>query len=138
VARLLIRRHGSGAGVGGNQGTIVITDSTFTGNLMGAMLHGHGTLTVRRSSMWGNSGALAVFSDSGNELLLINSTVTDNLGTTGGVRVVQSATLNNVTIFSNTRTSNLGPADWMPTILWRCPSAIRSSPTTSEAIVAAH
>lgn len=99
---------GSGAGVGGNQGTLSITDSTFTGNLMGAVQHGHGTLTVRRSSIWGNSGAPAVFSDSGNELHLINTTVTDNVGTTGGVRVVQSATLRNVTIFSNTRTSNFG------------------------------
>ncbi|MEM7587578.1 MAG: right-handed parallel beta-helix repeat-containing protein [Acidobacteriota bacterium] len=100
---LIVSSGGSGAGVAGS-GMAEILDSTFTGNFGGAIRHGDGTLIVRRSSIWGNMVTNAVLSDTNNQAFLYNTTITGNTGLFAGLRVINEATLRNVSIVGNEAT----------------------------------
>ena len=92
---------GSGAGVGGNGNSLVISNSTFTGNLRGAIQFGHGDAEVRDSVIWGNSGHYSIFGDSGSNMQVINTTVTMNSGFFSIIRFVVDGAINNSTVYGN-------------------------------------
>ncbi len=108
--------EGSGGGVS-NSGDITLTSSTITGNTStggsAGGIYNSGTLTIDRSMIDSNSatefGGGGIFNSSSGELVVSNSTISDNSvdGLGGGILNWSGATLivANSTISGNTATS---------------------------------
>ena len=99
---------GGGGGIYNSNGTIILNNSTVSGNTAtyytgGGIYNNHGTLTLNNSTVSGNTatyGGGGIFNRFGGTTTLNNSTVSGNLG--GGIFNDGMATLNNSTVSGNT------------------------------------
>jgi len=93
-----------GSGIAVDQGTTIVADSLIAGNVGGpAILNSRGQVTVRNSSISGNSSGVNSYGGAAN-FLLLNSTVTDS--TDSGMSNSRGGTLN---VSHSTVSGNAGP-----------------------------
>ena len=103
----------SGGGVFNYNGTLAITNSTFSGNSAsgygGGVLNDDSTLTVTNSTFSGNSAYLGGGVDNEGTLTMMNSTFSGNSATYGGgIFNDGTATITNSTFFGNSAISHGG------------------------------
>lgn len=100
---------GNGGGIVVTGGSLVLLDSTITGNSasIGSGIYSTGTLTIQRSALSGNIGTGAVYG--GGDTTVIDSAIADNQGTAIVFPTTnKTLTINRTTISGNTDATGIG------------------------------
>jgi hypothetical protein len=95
--------HGGNGAIYNGLGTLTLSDSVVSGNGVGG-IDNEATLTVERTIIRGNFGAAGPGIVSAGSLVVLDSTIADNIGDFGGGVLVLfgTATLTNTTVSGNT------------------------------------
>lgn len=104
-----VNSGGNGGGIVVVAGSLVLLDSTITGNSasIGSGIYSTGTLTIRRSTISGNTGAGAVYG--GGDTTVVDSALADNQGTAIVFpTAMKTLTIDRSTISGNTDASGIG------------------------------